>query len=492
MIDAVERLLEFLPRNQIQFRNGLLRVRDGLQQIVAPPGQEREPLLALVVFLERHHVHRTHRFDAILHLPVIRLRGRQLFPADKRRFRRDQVLRLRIYFRYARLAQVLPVRIIPRALHFRVAPLLAHVLQRLAPHAQMIFHVRYARPTALPLLLQFALPRLQPQLLGAQSFELHRKLLALLPQRCRFFADRGLLLPQRRLAPLQFPALLLQPLGYRLCCGKALVHRCQLGPPARQLVLLELNRSAQLHQLVRKPRALRLRLRSRRRRCRQLMLGSLRPQPRVIHILLYPRQFALAKRQFQSQPRQARLRLLVTILRRKNLPVRPLLPRATHLQRLFRRAQLRAQRLDPGARFFAALFQLRNFAIQRPQFPLHSQRPRFIRAPAGHHAPLIASSIRRDERLLWSLAREFFRRHSAVRQIRRPQPRQELFRRRPQRIPESHQLIEPRNHAVFRPELHTGCAFGQLQIPQRIHKERRAPAHLIAQQPDSRARLVDR
>src|SRR5258708_4925184 len=105
VIDAVERLLEFLPRNQIQLRNRLLRIRNRLQQIIALPRQERKPLLALVVLLQRHHVHRAHRFDARLHLTIIRLRDRQLFPPDEGGLRRDQVLRLRVHRRHASLAQ---------------------------------------------------------------------------------------------------------------------------------------------------------------------------------------------------------------------------------------------------------------------------------------------------------------------------------------------------------------------------------------------------
>ncbi len=276
VIDAVERLLEFLPRNQIQLRNRLLRIRNRLQQIIALPRQERKPLLALVVLLQRHHVHRAHRFDARLHLTIIRLRDRQLFPADERGLRRDQVLRLRVHLRHASLAQVLPVGIIPRTLHFRMTPLLANFLQRLPPHAQPIFHLCDARPSALPFLLQLLLSLFQPQLLRSQALELLRKLLALRHQRRSLFVDGSLLLPQRSVAPLQFRTLFHQPRRHRLGRSQPLIHRRELRAPRGQLILLCLDRPTQLHQLRGQPRALRFRLRPRSRRSSKLMLRALR------------------------------------------------------------------------------------------------------------------------------------------------------------------------------------------------------------------------
>src|SRR5258708_3505716 len=196
VIDAVERLLEFLPRNQIQLRNRLLRIRNRLQQIIALPRQERKPLLALVVLLQRHHVHRAHRFDARLHLTIIRLRDRQLFPADERGLRRDQVLRLRVHLRHASLAQVLPVGIIPRPFHFPVTPLFANFLPRPPPHAPPIFHLCDARSPALPLLLQLLLLPFQPPLLLPPPRKLLPNLLPLRHQRRSLLVDGSLLLPQ--------------------------------------------------------------------------------------------------------------------------------------------------------------------------------------------------------------------------------------------------------------------------------------------------------
>ena len=125
VVDGVERLLEFFARDQVELGDGLLRVGDRLQQVVALARQEREALLALVELFERHHVHRAHRFDARLHLAVVGFGDRQLFAGDERRFGGDQVFGLRVDFRHAGFAQVLAVGVVARALDFGVAALFA-------------------------------------------------------------------------------------------------------------------------------------------------------------------------------------------------------------------------------------------------------------------------------------------------------------------------------------------------------------------------------
>ena len=130
-VDGVEGLLEFFLGDQVEFRDGLLRVGDGLQQVVAFARQEREALLALVVFLERHHVDGAHGLDALLHLAIVRFGHGQFFAGHESGFRGDQVFRLRVHFAHAGFAQVLAVGIVPRAFDFRVAALFANFLQRL-------------------------------------------------------------------------------------------------------------------------------------------------------------------------------------------------------------------------------------------------------------------------------------------------------------------------------------------------------------------------
>jgi len=145
------------------------------------------------------------------------------------------------------------------------------------------------------------------------------------------------------------------------------------------------------------------------------MLRAFRTQPRIVRVQANSPQFALAKRQLQSQPRQFRLRLLVPMLRRINLAFRNLLLRAHFLQRQLSRTEIRNQRLQRSTSLFAALLQLRDLPVQRPQFPLHPQRSRLIRPSAGYHAPLVTSSIRRHKRVLRIFTRQLFRRRRAVR-----------------------------------------------------------------------------
>src|SRR6267378_3696497 len=56
LIDEREGFLEFLFADLIELRDGLLRICNGLQQIVPFAAEESEPLFAFVVFLERHHI----------------------------------------------------------------------------------------------------------------------------------------------------------------------------------------------------------------------------------------------------------------------------------------------------------------------------------------------------------------------------------------------------------------------------------------------------
>ena len=61
-----------------------------------------------------------------------------------------------------------------RAVHFRVAALLAKFLERLAAHAQMIFHLRDAGAGGVPFLFEFALANFETEFFAAQAFELQR------------------------------------------------------------------------------------------------------------------------------------------------------------------------------------------------------------------------------------------------------------------------------------------------------------------------------
>ena len=125
LVNGVEGQFEFFLGGLVQLGDGLLRVRDGLQQVVALAGEEREALLAFVKFLERHHIDGAHGFDALFHLAVIRFGVGQLFAGHESGFRGDQILGLRVHFAHTSFAQVLAVGVVFRTVHLRVTALFA-------------------------------------------------------------------------------------------------------------------------------------------------------------------------------------------------------------------------------------------------------------------------------------------------------------------------------------------------------------------------------
>jgi hypothetical protein len=150
-----------------------------LQQVIALASEEGEALLALVELFERHHVHRAHGLDARLHVAVVGFCHRQFFAGNERCFGGNQIFGLCVHFGHARFAQVLAVGIVARAIDFRVAALIAQLVQRLASHAQLVFHLGYAGPVGLPLCFQRALAGFEACFFRAQAFELLSELFAL-------------------------------------------------------------------------------------------------------------------------------------------------------------------------------------------------------------------------------------------------------------------------------------------------------------------------
>ncbi len=73
-VDGRKRLFELFLGDQVEFLDGLLRVSDRLQQVVAFARQESEALFALVELFQRHHVHRAHVFNALLHFAIVGFR----------------------------------------------------------------------------------------------------------------------------------------------------------------------------------------------------------------------------------------------------------------------------------------------------------------------------------------------------------------------------------------------------------------------------------
>ncbi|HEY2736608.1 MAG TPA: hypothetical protein VGI70_21560, partial [Polyangiales bacterium] len=157
-------------------------------------------------------------------------------------------------------------------------------------------------------------------------------------------------------------------------------------------------------------------------------------------------------------------------------------------------AQVRGERVLRRANAFRLELELRHFRVERTQFALHHQRASLIGAAAGDHAALEAGAVRRHERILRIVARQFFRGNRPVGQISCFEPRQKLLRRRSEWVAKFHQLVESRHNAVFSSEIHDRLVFikAQVQAAQRIDEERRAPADLFAQQRNSRARVIVR
>ena len=69
-VDPRKSLVELRPRNFVDLFDRGLRVVDGVQQILALGLQKFVALGGLLVFLERHHVHRPHGFEPLLELPA--------------------------------------------------------------------------------------------------------------------------------------------------------------------------------------------------------------------------------------------------------------------------------------------------------------------------------------------------------------------------------------------------------------------------------------
>src|SRR5205085_515259 len=122
-----------------------------------------------------------------------------------------------------------PVRLVLRAFHFGVIFLLAQLLQLLPRHPKVIFGLRHASARRFPLLLQFLLPRFQPQLFCAQTFELLRQFFALLRERRGLFTNGHDLLLQRHLAAFHVRALFAKPRRQSFCRRQSLVNRRQPG-----------------------------------------------------------------------------------------------------------------------------------------------------------------------------------------------------------------------------------------------------------------------
>ena len=150
-VDRFERLLELLPRDQIDLLNRPLRIPDRIDQVLPLRAQEVVALLRLLILFHRRRIHRAQRFDAPAHL-VRRLLGfRDRLRVRHRFVRRNQFLHRDAQLLAARLVQVLQFRLLAHQVDFHLRPLLLRLLRR-RPQTLQIFLVdaqRLAHPRVL-------------------------------------------------------------------------------------------------------------------------------------------------------------------------------------------------------------------------------------------------------------------------------------------------------------------------------------------------------
>ena len=171
-VDHREGFFELLLRDLVELRDGLLRVGDRLQQVLAFAAHERKALFALVVLFERQHVHRAHGFDALLQLAILRVGGRQLRTAKQRGLFGHQVLWLGVQLIHAQRPQMFAFGIVARTFHFESPALLAQLGQMLPCRAQRVVYFSNPRPAAIRFLFDLGLPRFQALAFGAKRFGL--------------------------------------------------------------------------------------------------------------------------------------------------------------------------------------------------------------------------------------------------------------------------------------------------------------------------------
>ncbi len=108
---------------------------------------------------------------------------------------------------------MLAVGVVLGSVDFRVAALLAQFLERLPTHAQLVFHLRDARASGIPFLLEFPLADFQAQLLAAKAFELEGEVFALLGEGTSLVENRCYLLLKRGFTASESGSFFVQPRG---------------------------------------------------------------------------------------------------------------------------------------------------------------------------------------------------------------------------------------------------------------------------------------
>ncbi len=128
-VDDGESLFEFLPRDRIELGDGLLRVLNGLDEVVALAREECVALIAVLILLESHHVDRPHGFEALLDAHVAGFGGDQFLAGEKLFLLRDQFFGLSAGFGNAGLPEMFAIGIVAGLLDFVVAAIGAHFVE---------------------------------------------------------------------------------------------------------------------------------------------------------------------------------------------------------------------------------------------------------------------------------------------------------------------------------------------------------------------------
>ena len=164
--------------------------------------------------------------------------------------------------RHAGLAQVLAVGIVAGALDFGVAALFAKFLQRLAAHAQMIFHLRDAGAAGCPIPARARAGGLRGEVFRRAGLRVAAQLFALLGERGSFILNRSdscrRSAASRRSSSARSSV---QARGKGFGGGEAFVQGGEFGACRGEFVLLGLNRAAKLRKALRRVARFRLRLR---------------------------------------------------------------------------------------------------------------------------------------------------------------------------------------------------------------------------------------
>ena len=148
-----ERLFELLPRDGVDLLDGVLRVLDGLQQVLPLRLQELVALRRLLVFLQRHHVHRAHVVQPRAHLAIGALFVRQLLRRDAgQRLVGHELIALLAKLLHAGFGHVLRVRLHAGLRGRKLAAPVASGIERFAGRLQRLFQFRKAHRERLAIL----------------------------------------------------------------------------------------------------------------------------------------------------------------------------------------------------------------------------------------------------------------------------------------------------------------------------------------------------